>query len=76
MYKKVMTGPKPEGLTGVADLSTREKLVAAPLIAFFIVLGFYPKPALDVINPAVDTSLSYVQTDAASQGTAAEGSTK
>jgi NADH-quinone oxidoreductase subunit M len=76
MYKKVMTGPKPEGLGVVADLSLREKLVAVPLIAYFLVLGFYPKPALDVINPAVDKSLSYVQTDAARGNAAAEGSTK
>jgi NADH-quinone oxidoreductase subunit M len=76
MYKKVMTGPKPEGLGVVADLSLREKAVAVPLIAYFLVLGFYPKPALDVINPAVEKSLSYVQTDAASGNAAAEGSTK
>ena len=57
----------------MSDLTLREKVVAAPLIAFFLIIGFYPKPALDVINPAVDKSLSYVQTDAA---TAAEGSTK
>lgn len=72
-YKRVMTGPKPEGLTGVRDWSLREKWVAAPLIAFFIVIGLYPKPALDVINPAVDKTLSYVHTNAA---TVAEGSTK
>jgi NADH-quinone oxidoreductase subunit M len=72
-YKRVMTGPKPEGLTGVRDWSAREKWVVAPLLAFFIVIGFYPKPALDVINPAVDKTLSYVHTNAA---TVAEGSTK
>jgi len=34
--------------------------VVAPLIALFLVLGFYPKPALDMINPAVSTTLSYM----------------
>ncbi len=102
MYKKVMTGPKPEGLIGeraearmtdgeravgkraglaiVRDLSLREKLVATPLIASFVILGFFPNLALHVINPAVDTSLSYVQTDstplAGSTAGTAEGSTK
>ncbi len=76
MYKNVATGPKPEGLGLVPDLSLREKAVAVPIIAVFLVLGFYPKLALDLINPAVDKSLSYVQTPAGAAVPAAEGSTK
>ncbi len=34
------------------DLSAREAWVVAPLLAVIIALGFYPKPLLDVINPA------------------------
>lgn len=60
MYKRVMTGPKPALAQAVPDLSLREKVVIAPLIASFLVLGFYPKLALDVINPAVDHTLSVV----------------
>jgi NADH-quinone oxidoreductase subunit M len=30
------------------------------LIALILVLGFYPKPVLDVINPAVKATLSDV----------------
>ena len=59
-YQKMMTGPKPEAAAGTADLSHREKWVVAPLIAAFIVLGLFPKPALDVINPAVARTLYYV----------------
>ncbi|EWT00019.1 NADH:ubiquinone oxidoreductase subunit M [Intrasporangium oryzae NRRL B-24470] len=75
MYKRMMTGPKPDGLAGVRDLSLREKVVAAPILATFLVLGFFPNIALHVINPAVDKSLSYVHTDSAVTP-AAEGSTK
>ena len=39
------------------DLSLRESLVVAPLIALLLVFGFYPKPLLDVINPAVAATL-------------------
>jgi NADH-quinone oxidoreductase subunit M len=60
MYQRMMTGPKPETAAGTRDLSHREKWVVAPLIAAFILLGFYPKPALDVINPAVATTLQIV----------------
>jgi NADH-quinone oxidoreductase subunit M len=40
------------------DLSLREVVVVTPLIALILVLGFYPKPVLDVINPAVKATLS------------------
>jgi len=39
------------------DLSVREAVVVAPLIALILFLGFYPKPVLDVINPAVQATL-------------------
>ena len=61
------------------DLTTREKLVAAPLIAAFVVLGVLPNIALNVINPAVDKTLSYVQhaiPNLNPAGTVAEGSSK
>ncbi|HET7476955.1 MAG TPA: NADH-quinone oxidoreductase subunit M [Dermatophilaceae bacterium] len=60
MVQRMLTGPKPEQAGDVADLTTREKLVAAPLLAAFLVLGFYPKLALDVIDPSVAKTLSYV----------------
>ncbi|GGM21404.1 MULTISPECIES: NADH-quinone oxidoreductase subunit M [Micromonospora] len=40
------------------DLNLREKVVVAPLIALIIVLGFYPKPVTDVINPAVQATMN------------------
>jgi NADH-quinone oxidoreductase subunit M len=42
------------------DLSLREAVVVTPLIALILVLGFYPKPVLNVINPAVKATLSDV----------------
>src|SRR5690606_37578326 len=32
------------------DVSLRESIVVAPLVALLLVFGFYPKPLLDVIN--------------------------
>lgn len=61
----------------VPDLVSRERLVVAPLIAIFVVLGFYPNLALQVINPAVDKTLSIVGVqDPAPSAGAAEGSAK
>ncbi|MCW3818342.1 NADH-quinone oxidoreductase subunit M [Micromonospora sp. DR5-3] len=42
------------------DLSLREKVVVAPLIALIVLLGFYPKPVTDVINPAVKATMQDV----------------
>ena len=39
------------------DLSAREAVVVAPLIALILFLGFYPKPLTDVINPAVEKTM-------------------
>ena len=76
MYKRMMTGPKPELVEPVHDWNLREKLVIAPLIVAFLFLGFYPKPALDVLNPAVEKTLSYVGVEDPTPTTAADGSAK
>jgi len=55
MYQRTMTGPTPEAVSErVSDLRGREVLAIAPILAIIIVLGFYPQPVLDVINPAID----------------------
>jgi NADH-quinone oxidoreductase subunit M len=41
-------------------LSLREVAVVTPLIALILLLGIYPKPVLDVVNPAVKATLSDV----------------
>jgi NADH-quinone oxidoreductase subunit M len=59
-YQRMMTGPVPEGNDRLRDLLPRELVVVAPLIALLVVLGVYPKPALDVINPAVSHTLTTI----------------
>jgi NADH-quinone oxidoreductase subunit M len=44
------------------DISLREKVVVAPLVALLIIFGFYPKPLTDVINPAVQATMQDVGT--------------
>ncbi len=60
MYQRTMTGPVREGVVGMRDLNVREIAALAPLLVLIVVLGFYPKPLLDVINPAVDHTMSQV----------------
>ena len=58
MYQRVMFGPldKAENRE-LADLSAREALVLAPLLALVVLLGVYPRPFLRVSEQAVAASL-------------------
>ncbi|GLE51383.1 NADH-quinone oxidoreductase subunit M [Mycobacterium montefiorense] len=57
LYQRVMTGPVAEGNERISDLRLRELIVVAPLMALLFMLGVYPKPVLDIINPAVDHTM-------------------
>ncbi|WP_051684319.1 NADH-quinone oxidoreductase subunit M [Blastococcus sp. URHD0036] len=46
-----------------ADLSRREIAVVAPLVALIIVLGVYPQPLIDLVEPAVADTVSDVGGD-------------
>ena len=56
--QKALHGPTTAGNEYLPDLTRREKIAIAPVIAIIIALGFYPKPALDVINPTSVTTIT------------------
>jgi NADH-quinone oxidoreductase subunit M len=60
LYQRTMTGPVSSGNERIRDLLPREIVVVAPLVAMLVVLGVYPKPALDLINPAVGHTLTTI----------------
>jgi NADH-quinone oxidoreductase subunit M len=57
MYQRTMTGPVRPEVESMTDLKARELWAVVPLIALIIVLGVYPKPVIDLINPAVHSTL-------------------
>jgi NADH-quinone oxidoreductase subunit M len=61
LYQRMMTGPPRPGDEKLRDLVPRELAVVAPLFALLLVLGVYPKPALEMINPAVGHTLSTIK---------------
>ncbi|MBN3930855.1 NADH-quinone oxidoreductase subunit M [Streptomyces verrucosisporus] len=61
LYQRTMTGPVGPGVERMPDLRKRELAVVAPLIALLILLGVFPKPLTDIVNPAVEHTLSDVQ---------------
>ena len=60
MYQRTMTGPVQPQVADMPDLRPRELWAVGPLVALLIVFGVYPKPLLDLINPAVHDTLSQV----------------
>jgi NADH-quinone oxidoreductase subunit M len=61
MVQRAIHGPLHDGLQGMRDLDRREAWVIAPVMVVIVGLGLYPKPLLDVINPAVHSSFSQVR---------------
>lgn len=61
LYQRTMTGPVKAEVQGMADLKARELVVVVPLIALLLFLGVYPKPLTEIVNPAVQHTMSDVQ---------------
>ena len=61
MVQRTIHGPVREGLENMRDLNLREAWVIAPVMTIIVVLGIYPKPLLDAINPAVQSSFTKVR---------------
>jgi len=62
MYQRTMNGPVREEVAGMKDLRPRELLAVVPLVVLLIGAGVYPKPVLDIINPAVKVTMAQVHT--------------
>lgn len=59
--QRALHGPTTPGNENLTDLTLREKVSIAPVIAIIIFFGFYPQPLLDVINPAATATLSVLE---------------
>jgi len=53
-FRRVFQGPSTNAGEPMADLSPREWVISAPLVALTILLGVYPRLILDWISPSVD----------------------
>ena len=51
LVQRSLHGPLQEGNEDIPDLNRREKFAIAPVIVALVFLGFYPKPAIHIIDP-------------------------
>jgi NADH-quinone oxidoreductase subunit M len=62
MYQRTMTGPVTADVerTITDDLNGRERLALAPVVILILLLGVFPKPMLDIIEPSVEATMQHV----------------
>ncbi|MEP6598917.1 MAG: NADH-quinone oxidoreductase subunit M [Actinomycetota bacterium] len=53
LYQRTMQGTVNDKVRRFRDLNLREAFAVGPLLALIVFLGVYPKPVIDVINPAI-----------------------
>jgi NADH-quinone oxidoreductase subunit M len=61
LVQRALHGPLKEGNEETHDLVLREKIAIAPVIVALVLLGFYPKPAIHILNPSTSQTLTQVQ---------------
>jgi NADH-quinone oxidoreductase subunit M len=61
-YQRMWHGPlEREENAGIADLDGREWAILAPLVAAIIVLGLFPRPVLDRVEPSAQRVVEQTQ---------------
>ena len=55
MFQRVMYGPLREAYRALPDVNRAEVIALVPLAALTILLGVYPQPLLDIINPTLES---------------------
>lgn len=62
-YQKIFTGAPVAELEALPDLKVRERIVAAPLVAALLVLGFVPGLALTYVDGSAEQSVAVTAVD-------------
>jgi NADH-quinone oxidoreductase subunit M len=69
LYRRVVFGRlERPSLAGIRDMSLRETLILAPLVALTILFGVYPAPVMDVTAASVDQLITNYQAATAGAG--------
>ena len=69
LYRRVVMGDLiKESLKGITDMSSRERLIFAPLVVMTILLGVYPSLITDIIGPSTEALISNFDASLAAAG--------
>jgi NADH-quinone oxidoreductase subunit M len=60
-YQRVMHGEPRVEHAGLSDLSVREYAILAPLVGLIVLIGVFPKPLLDRIEPSAGRAAKVIQ---------------
>jgi len=60
-YQRTFQGPQTERHRGLLDMVPREIAAVVPVVAVMLVLGLYPRVALDRINPSSQSVVAWVR---------------
>ncbi|WP_456433158.1 NADH-quinone oxidoreductase subunit M [Thermosulfuriphilus sp.] len=60
LYQRIFFEDTTPKVSGLKDLTARESLALAPLLALVLVIGFYPKPFLGFMHQSVAALLDHV----------------
>jgi NADH-quinone oxidoreductase subunit M len=60
-YQRMFHGPVDGRAVGMSDLNRREIVVMAPLVALMLVIGLYPQPLYERVNPTVTSVVTQVR---------------
>jgi NADH-quinone oxidoreductase subunit M len=71
--QRAFTGEPKGDNVGLRDISFRELATVVPLLGLSLFLGFYPKPVLDRLKPAVDDLVVHVHQTTTYGGPATDG---
>ena len=72
MYQRVIFGPVThEENRDLEDLSIREIVVFAPILALVFFMGIYPKPLLSRMEPSIRAIVAHVEKGAKASGASA-----
>jgi len=59
-YQRMFHGPVEGRAVAIADLTPREIVVLAPIVALIVGIGLYPQPLYDRVNPTVEAIIEEV----------------
>ncbi|SLN58451.1 NADH-quinone oxidoreductase subunit M [Pseudooctadecabacter jejudonensis] len=63
LYRRVVMGDLiKESLKSITDMTTRERVIFAPLVVMTLLLGVYPSLVTDIIGPSVAALVGQVET--------------